>query len=146
MPPPSDEVYARESREFLDDLESFLVAECEGRHGADPVGFEVAFGVPADEAEGEPLASATPLVLDAGRQAAARSCTAGSIASTASAPASTRWWTTRPAATGLRDWKGEFAGGTRLQHALYGAAAAPLLKPIDAEGPRHRAGDTCSRP
>ncbi|MCX6550770.1 MAG: PD-(D/E)XK nuclease family protein [Acidobacteria bacterium] len=31
------------------------------------------------------------------------------------------------------DWKGEFAGGTRLQHAIYGAAAAALLKPVDAK-------------
>ena len=66
MPPPSDEVYARESREFLDDLESFLTAECEGRHGADPVGFEVAFGGRLDDGEGEPLASEQPLVLALG--------------------------------------------------------------------------------
>ena len=66
MPPPSDEVYARESREFLDDLEAFLIAESDGRHGADPVGFEVAFGIPLDEAQGEPLASATPLELNLG--------------------------------------------------------------------------------
>jgi ATP-dependent helicase/nuclease subunit B len=29
------------------------------------------------------------------------------------------------------DWKGRFAGGTRLQHALYGVAAAALLKARD---------------
>ncbi len=33
MPPPSDEVFARESREFLDDLDAFIDAECEGLHG-----------------------------------------------------------------------------------------------------------------
>jgi RecB family exonuclease len=30
-------------------------------------------------------------------------------------------------------WKGEFAGGTRLQHALYGLAALPLLTPQDSK-------------
>ena len=55
MPPPSGEVYARESREFLDDLESFLTAECDGRHGTDPVGFEVAFGAEPRRGEGDPL-------------------------------------------------------------------------------------------
>ncbi|HOC18966.1 MAG TPA: PD-(D/E)XK nuclease family protein, partial [Vicinamibacterales bacterium] len=29
------------------------------------------------------------------------------------------------------DWQGAFAGGTRLQHALYGVAASALLKRID---------------
>jgi hypothetical protein len=38
MPPPSDEVFARESREFLDDLDAFMEAECEGSMASGPVG------------------------------------------------------------------------------------------------------------
>jgi len=130
MPPPSDEVYSRESREFLDDLESFLAAECDGRHGSDPVGFEVAFGIPLDRADGEPLASATPLALDLGDTRTLE----------------LHGWIDRINRLGAGDyevvdyktggywrdsWKGEFAGGRRLQHAIYGVAAVPLLKAAD---------------
>ena len=65
MPPPSDEVYARESREFLDDLDAFLTAECEGRHGGIPSASRWR-SASAGRGEGEPLASAEPLVLDLG--------------------------------------------------------------------------------
>ena len=66
MPPPSDEVCQRESREFLEDLDAFLAAECEGWHGRGAMSFEVSFGFPLTEGEEEPLARADPLVIDIG--------------------------------------------------------------------------------
>jgi hypothetical protein len=130
LPPPSGDVHARESREFLDDLDAFLIAECEGRHGADPVGFEVAFGIPLDEAEGEPLASSAPHVLDLGDTR--RLVLHGWIDRiNRLAPGEYEVVDYKTGGFWAPDWKGEFAGGTRLQHAIYGVAAAPLLKPID---------------
>ena len=132
MPPPSGEVHARESREFLDDLEAFLIAECEGRHGADPVGFEVAFGIPLDEAEGEPLASSAPHVLDLGDTR--RLVLHGWIDRiNRLAPGEYEVVDYKTGGFWAPDWKGQFAGGTRLQHGIYGVAAAPLLKPIDSK-------------
>jgi len=131
MPPPSDEVHARESREFLDDLEAFLVAECEGRHGADPVGFEVGFGFPLDDSGDEPLASAESLVLDLGNKRTLvlhgwidrinRIC-----------PGEYEIVDYKTGGYWADDWQGKFAGGTRLQHAIYGIVVAPLLEQIDA--------------
>ena len=129
MPPPSDEVFARESREFLDDLDAFLIAECEGRHGTDPVGFEVPFGFPLEDAEGEPLASAdlVPFEIDAARRLLLHgridriNRLTGHEYEVADYKGS--YW---------RDaWQGSLRGGTRLQHALYGVAAARVLKRID---------------
>jgi ATP-dependent helicase/nuclease subunit B len=129
MPPPSEEVFARESQDFLDDLDAFIEAECDGRHGPDPVGFEVAFGFPLDE-ETEPLAREEPVAIDLGGKR--RVVLHGRI---------DRINRVRPGEYEVidyktggywpDDWKGEFAGGTRLQHALYGVAAAALLKPQD---------------
>jgi ATP-dependent helicase/nuclease subunit B len=130
MPPPSDEVYVRESREFCDDLEAFLVAECAGHHGADPVGFEVGFGFPLEGGE-EPLANPAPLEFDLGAGRTLR--LHGRI---------DRVNRLKPGEYEVVDyktggywadgWAGEFAGGTRLQHAIYGFAAANLLKPVHA--------------
>ncbi|MDO8834888.1 MAG: PD-(D/E)XK nuclease family protein, partial [Vicinamibacterales bacterium] len=126
MPPPSDEVYARELREFCDDLEAFLVGECTGRHGAEPVAFEVGFGFPL-EGRDEPLANPEPLAFDlgAGRTLRLR----GRI---------DRINRVKPGEYEVIDyktggywadsWAGEFAGGTRLQHAIYGFAAVELLR------------------
>ena len=132
MPPPSDEVYNRESREFLDDLESFLTAECEGRHGADPVAFEVAFGRTVEDSEGEPLASEAPLVLPLGEKR--RMQLHGQIDRiNRLGPGEYEVVDYKTGSYWAPNWKGEFAGGTRLQHAIYGAAAVQLLKPIDAK-------------
>ncbi len=126
MPPSSDEVFQRESRAFLEDLESFLSAEVDGIHGRDPVGFEVPFGY-ALEPDGEPLASPEPLVLDLGGKRMLR--LHGRI---------DRVNRVKPGAYEVVDyktggfwadkWRGTFAGGTRLQHALYGLALVSLLK------------------
>lgn len=131
MPPPSDEVFDRESREFLDDLDAFLISECDGHHGADPVGFEVAFGSPlgADE---EPLASADPLVLDLGE---GRRLTVRGRMDRINrlAPGQYEVVDYKTGSYWPDKWAGSFAGGTRLQHAIYGLAAAPLLSRLDPE-------------
>jgi ATP-dependent helicase/nuclease subunit B len=129
-PPPSDEVHARESRGVLDDLEGFLRAECEGRHGAAPVGFEVAFGFPLDEAEREPLASPIPCVVELGDNR--RLVLHGRIDRiNRLGPGEYEVVDYKTGGFWAKGWKGRFAGGTRLQHAIYGAAAVPLLKAVD---------------
>ena len=104
-----------------------------------PIGFEVPFGFPLAGGEEEPLASAEPLEIDIGdgrrlivhgridriNQLGARRVRGGGL---------------QEAATGPDDWQGEFAGGTRLQHALYGVAAARGCcrpRPEGARRPRH---------
>lgn len=126
MPPPSDEVYARESREFYDDLEAFLVGECAGRHGTGPVAFEVGFGFPLESGD-EPLANPEPLAFDlgAGRTLRLR----GRIDRINRVkPGEYEVIDYKTGSYWADNWAGEFAGGTRLQHAIYGFAAAELLR------------------
>jgi ATP-dependent helicase/nuclease subunit B len=126
MPPPSEEVFEREKRAFLDDLDAFLAAECEGRHGRDPVGFEVTFGLPVDAADEEPLASTEPLVVDLGHGRRLR--VRGRIDRiNRVGPGKYEVVDYKTGGFWPDDWKGVFAGGTRLQHALYGRAAARIL-------------------
>jgi ATP-dependent helicase/nuclease subunit B len=125
MPPPSDEVYARERREFLDDLDAFLTAECEGRHGRDPVGVEVSFGFPLGDDQ-EPLDGAEPLVLDLGGKRRLR--LHGRIDRiNRLAPGKYEVIDYKTGGYWAPNWEGVFAGGTRLQHAVYGRAAEGLL-------------------
>ena len=128
LPPPSDEVFARESEELLHDLELFIAAECDDR-GVEGVGFEVTFGARWDEAA-EDLDDERPVAIPvAGRR---RILLRGRIdrinrledGSYEVVDYKTGgFW--RP------DWGGVFAGGTRLQHALYSAAATQLLQARD---------------
>ena len=69
MPPPSEEVFDRECRDFLADLELFLLEECDREPTRTPVGLEVSFGYAIDEDENgerEALAQAEPIVVDLG--------------------------------------------------------------------------------
>jgi PD-(D/E)XK nuclease superfamily len=128
MPPPSDEVFARESREFLEDLDAFIEAECQGSHGTDPLGFEVGFGFPLDEGNEERLASAEPLVIDVGDRR--RVMLHGRIDRiNRLGPGRYEVVDYKTGGYWRENWEGEFAGGTRLQHALYGLAAASLRTP-----------------
>lgn len=130
MPPSSDEVFARESREFLDDLDAFIEAECEGLHGEAPLGFEVSFGFPLEPDQEEPLASAEPTVIDLGDKR--RMALHGRIDRiNRLEPGRYEVVDYKTGSYWPDNWKGEFAGGTRLQHAVYGLAAAELLKPGD---------------
>jgi hypothetical protein len=129
MPPPSEEVFARESREFLEDLDAFIAAECAGRHGSDPVAFEVPFGFAPDDRDDEPLASRAPLVIPIdGRR---RFVLHGRI-DRVNRLAPRTYEVADYKSSFFRDaWQGVFAGGTRLQHAIYGAAARQLLQATD---------------
>lgn len=111
MPAPSLEVRERESREFLEDLAIFVKAEVESPSGSTPIALEAEFG-PVDISAGgltlrvkgridriDQLADGTFEILD---------YKTGSYYDPA--------------------WVGTFAGGRRLQHALYGLAAAELLR------------------
>ena len=131
MPPPSEEVFDRESRDLLADLEIFLLEECDREPTRTPVGLEVSFGhaVHEDE-EGEPeaLAQANPVVVDLGNGLTFK--LAGRI---------DRIDQIGEATFEVVDYKtggyyadtwasGVFRGGSRLQHALYGVAAVQLLR------------------
>jgi ATP-dependent helicase/nuclease subunit B len=111
MPPPSAEVAERESRDFLEDLALFSRAEIENPDKRTPVVFEKAFTNHVVKAGDltfrisgridriDQLADGTFEILDYK--------TGG-------------YWE--------NDWLGTFAGGRRLQHALYGLAAVDILK------------------
>jgi ATP-dependent helicase/nuclease subunit B len=133
MPPPSVDVEAREAAEFLADLALFLEAECAHPPSRTPMGFEVAFGRPSGPDEDgvrEPLSRDTPIEIDIGGGRSIR--LAGRI---------DRIDEVAPRQFEILDyktgrfidtlWKGSFAGGRRLQHALYGLAAMALLRARD---------------
>jgi hypothetical protein len=127
MPPPSEEVFEREAQDFMSDLELFLRAEAEGDPGRIPVGFEVSFGQPLDAGEPEALAQADPVVIDLGKGLRFR--LRGRIDRIDQVgPHSFEIVDYKTGGYFADAWKGTFAGGTMLQHALYGLAAVELLK------------------
>ena len=126
MPPPSREVEARESAEFMDDLDLFARAEIDADPVRMPIGFEVGFGR-GDDTDLETLSQDDPIVVDIGGGLAIR--IAGRIDRLDQVDSQRfeivdyktgRYW--------HQDWTGTFSGGRRLQHALYGLAAAELLR------------------
>jgi ATP-dependent helicase/nuclease subunit B len=130
VPPLSEGVFVRESREFLADLDLFLRFESEAGDRV-PAGFEVGFG--AGGVEGEPLAQPEPLIMDLGGGLQFR--LRGRIDRIDRLPDGTyevvdyktgRFWL--PGGTDAL-----FAGGRQLQHALYALAAAQLLRARDPE-------------
>jgi len=127
MPPPSEDVRERETQDFVADVELFLRAECDGEAGRTPVGFEVSFGRMLDEDSREPLARAEPIIIDLGRGRRFR--LAGRIDRIDQiGPSSFEIIDYKTGGYYSPDWQGVFAGGRRLQHALYGLAAVELLK------------------
>jgi ATP-dependent helicase/nuclease subunit B len=127
MPPPSEEVFARESEEFLRDLDLFMTEECERPNIG--VAFEVSFGDPPrdDSGTSEELASSEPIVLPLhGDKRVLVRGRIDRINRLSSGP-----YEVVDYKTGRfyrNDWRGVFAGGTRLQHAAYGIAATQLLR------------------
>jgi len=133
MPAPTSEVRERETRDFLADVELFLDGEIDAT-GSTPVGLEVSFGRPLgagqgreDDDEQDPLAREEPVTIGISPGVTLR--IAGRMDRIDEIGPSTfevidyktGWF-------GRDKWKGVFAGGTRLQHALYGLAAVELLK------------------
>ena len=126
MPPPSREVEARESEEFLKDLGLFAEVECAADASRMPIGFEVGFGR-GDGTDLEALSQDDPIVVEIGPGLAVR--IAGRIDRLDQI--GTQRFEIVDYKTGRfwhQDWTGTFAGGRRLQHALYGLAAAELLR------------------
>jgi ATP-dependent helicase/nuclease subunit B len=127
LPPPSEEVFARESEEFLHDLELFISEEC--TRGVEGVGFEVTFGAPSDEGA-ESLADERPIAVAAGE--GRRILLRGRIDRiNRLSDGSYEVIDYKTGGFWRDDWVGVFAGGTRLQHALYGLAATELLRAED---------------
>ena len=125
MPPPSVEVRERETSAFLEDLKLFVQAEEKLAHGRTPVGFEVSFGR-ADSVDEEPLAHADPVEIKAGGltlRIAGRIDRIDRVG-----PSQYEIVDYKTGRYYAPAWQGTFAGGTRLQHALYGLAAAELLR------------------
>jgi ATP-dependent helicase/nuclease subunit B len=127
MPPPSDHVFEREREAVLRDLNLLLDLETRDP-GRMPVGFEVAFGsVPDDD---EPLARAEPVTADLGPDLRLR--LRGRIDRIDRlADGSYEVTDYKTGGFWLPDWEGWFAGGRKLQHALYAIAAAELLRAVD---------------
>jgi ATP-dependent helicase/DNAse subunit B len=125
MPAATMEILERESQDFLDDVELFLEAEIEDTR-ATPVGLEVSFGRPLDGDE-DPLARAEPVEIALGAGITLR--IAGRMDRIDEvAPATFEVLDYKTGGFWRDKWKGVFAGGTRLQHAIYGLAAVELLK------------------
>jgi ATP-dependent helicase/nuclease subunit B len=130
MPPPSVEVGDRESRDLLADLDLFVRAECDADRSRTPIGLEVAFGKGGD-AGTEPLAADDPVLITAGPGLTFRIAGRIDRVDAIAGPGDRIAFEIVDYKTGgywEASWKGTFAGGRRLQHALYGLAAAELLK------------------
>lgn len=125
MPPATAEILARESADFLADVELFLEGECEPS-SSEPIGFEVSFGRPLGKEE-EALARAEPVEIDLGGGLTFR--IAGRIDRIDKVgPSDFQVLDYKTGGFWRDDWHGTFKGGRRLQHALYGLAVVELLR------------------
>jgi hypothetical protein len=126
-PPPSDVVFDRERADFLRDVDLFLDFEFR-RADSVPVAFEVSFGRGPDEEE--PLAQAGPVTIALGQGQAFQ--LRGTIDRIDRLPDGS--YEVIDYKTGRYDrtkYNGVFGGGAVLQHALYGVAAAALLRKLE---------------
>jgi ATP-dependent helicase/nuclease subunit B len=142
MPPPSREVAQRETDLFMADLSLFLEAEAALDSACTPIGFEVGFGRGGRDGRGgvgvgevapdapearEPLERSEPVLIDLGGGLRLR--VTGRIDRIDQiGPATFEIIDYKTGGYWPADWKGTFAGGTRLQHALYGLVATELLR------------------
>lgn len=127
MPPPSLEVGDRETREFLRDLDLFVTGEIESSSSCTPVALEVAFGRGA-RGDVEPLSMETPVTVTAGGLSIRVAGRVDRIDRLKDGTFEIVDYKTGSYWAG--QWKGTFAGGRRLQHALYGLAAVELLRRV----------------
>ena len=126
MPAATAEVYERESKDFLADMELFVDAETANTRST-PIALEVSFGRPLDSDDPEPLARPEPVPITLGQGITLR--IAGRIDRVDRVGTATFEVLDYKTGGFWRDnWKGTFDGGRRLQHALYGLAAVELLK------------------
>jgi ATP-dependent helicase/nuclease subunit B len=125
MPPSTHEIFDRESREFLADVELFVRGEQEGVTSKG-IGFEVSFGRPLDAEDGETLARSEPVEIQLGGDLTFR--IAGRIDRINQVGNGFEVLDYKTGGFWRDDWKGVFSGGRRLQHALYGLAAIELLR------------------
>jgi ATP-dependent helicase/nuclease subunit B len=124
MPAATLEILERESKDFLADVELFLDAECRNAIST-PIGFEVSFGRPLDNAL-EPLARAEAVDIDLGGGVTFR--IAGRIDRIDQVGDAFEVLDYKTGGFWRDKWTGTFDGGRRLQHALYGLAAVELLR------------------
>jgi hypothetical protein len=126
MPASTKEILDRESKDFLADVKLFLEAESAPSNST-PIAFEVSFGRPLDDDDEDPLARSEPVEVDLGQgitfRIAGRMDRIDKVG-----PNSFEVVDYKTGGFWRDDWKGTFDGGRRLQHALYGLAAAELLK------------------
>jgi ATP-dependent helicase/nuclease subunit B len=125
MPPATVEIFDRESRDLLADVELFVRGEHDGVISKG-IGFEVSFGRALDADEREPLASAVPVAISLGRGLTFK--IAGRIDRINKVGDAFEVVDYKTGGYWRDDWKGVFNGGRRLQHALYGLAAVELLR------------------
>ena len=125
MPPPSSEVKEREWRDYLEDLDLFVQSEETHAARARPVGLEVGFGS-RHEDNGESLASKDPVDVTIGDITIRLSGRIDRIDQLKDGTFQIVDYKT--GSFYEPNWTGTFAGGRRLQHALYGLAALALLK------------------
>jgi ATP-dependent helicase/nuclease subunit B len=125
MPPATLEIFERESREFLADIELFVRGEHDGVTNRG-IGFEVSFGRPLDADNAEPLASTEPIAIQLGEGLTFR--VAGRIDRINRVGDAFEILDYKTGRFWRDDWNGVFNGGRRLQHALYGLAAVELLR------------------
>ena len=136
MPAATVEIFERESKDFLADVQLFLDAESEDSSSTS-IGFEVSFGRPLD-GDNEPLARPEAIEVDLGNGIVFR--IAGRIDRIDRVgPNSFEVLDYKTGGYWPDGWKGSFSGGSRLQHALYGLAAVELLK-AHYKNPRVTAG------
>ena len=125
-PPPSDVVFDRERADFLRDVELFLEFEAD-RAASEAVAFELSFGrEPGGE---EPLAQAEPFRMSLGQGESA--LIRGVIDRIDRLPDGSFEVIDYKTGGFYREkWQGTFRGGAMLQHALYGLAAAEMLRSL----------------
>lgn len=125
MPPPSAEVQDREWRDYLADLDLFVEGEEAHAKDATPVGLEVGFGSRHQD-NGEPLGSKEPVEIKVGNVTIRLSGRIDRIDQLKDGTFEIVDYKT--GSFYEPNWTGTFAGGRRLQHALYGLAALELLR------------------